>query len=46
MALASLVSSQKQKRTVVKVFMKSDAKKAVFQRVESRTFIVSLVDTR
>ena len=34
MALASLVSSQKQKRTVVKVFMKSDAKKAVFQRGE------------
>ena len=46
MALASLVSSQKQKHTIVKIFMKSDAKKAVFQRVESRTFIVSLVDTR
>ena len=37
---------QKQKHTIVKIFMKSDAKKAVFQRVESRTFIVSLVDTR
>ena len=34
MALASLVSSQKQKHTIVKVFMKSDAKKAVFQRGE------------
>ena len=37
---------KKQKHTIVKIFMKSDAKKAVFQRVESRTFIVSLVDTR
>ena len=46
MALASLVSSQKQKRTIVKIFMKSDAKKAVFQRVKSLTFIVSLADTR
>ena len=45
MALASLVSSQKQKHTIVKIFMKSDAKSG-FQRVESRTFIVSLVDTR
>ena len=34
MALASLVSFQKQKHTIVKVFMKSDAKKAVFQRGE------------
>ena len=39
------VFSQKQKHTIVKIFMKSDAKSG-FQRVESRTFIVSLVDTR
>jgi hypothetical protein len=32
MALASLMSSQKQNHTIVKIFMKSDEEKAVFQR--------------
>ena len=45
MALASLVSSQKQKRTIVKIFSKSDTKKR-FSEGNNRTFIVSLVDTR
>ena len=31
MALAALVSSQKQKHMVVKIFMKSDAKKRFFR---------------
>ena len=46
MALASLVSSQKQKRTIVKIFLKSDTKKRFFRGGNNRTFIVSLVDTR
>ena len=46
MVLASLVSSQKQKRTIVKIFSKSDTKKRFFRGGNNRTFIVSLVDTR
>ena len=46
MALASLVSFQKQKLTVVKIFMKLDLEKAVFQRGNKRTFFMPLVDTR
>lgn len=46
MALALLVSSQKQKLTIAKNFKKSGTEKAVFQRGDNRTFIVSLVDTR
>ena len=38
MALASLVSFQKQKLTVVKIFMELDIEKAVFQRGNKRTF--------
>ena len=34
MALATLVSSQKQKLTIDKIFMKLDIEKAVFQRGE------------
>ena len=45
MALASLVSFQKQKLTVIKIFMKLDIEKAVFQRGNKRTFM-PLVDTR
>ena len=41
-----LVSSQKQKRTIVKIFSKSDTKKRFFRGGNNRTFIVSLVDTR
>ena len=46
MALASLVSFQKQKLIVVKIFMKLDIEKAVFQRGNKRTFFMPLVDTR
>ncbi len=46
MALASLVSFQKQKLTVVKIFMELDIEKAVFQRGNKRTFFMPLVDTR
>ena len=46
MALASLVSFQKQKLTVIKIFMKLDIEKAVFQRGNKRTFFMPLVDTR
>ena len=46
MALATLVSSQKQKLTIDKIFMQFDIEKAVFQRGNNRTFIVLLVDTR
>ena len=46
MALASLVSSQKQKRTIVKIFLKSDTKSGFSEGGNNRTFIVSLVDTR
>ena len=44
--LASLVFFQKQKLTIVKIFMKLDVKKAVFQRGNNRIFFISLVDTR
>ena len=33
MALASLVSSQKQKRTIVKIFLKSDTKKRFSEEI-------------
>jgi len=46
MALATLVSSQKQKLTIDKIFMKLDIEKAVFQRGNKRTFFMPLVDTR
>ena len=46
MALAALVSFQKQKLTVVKIFMELDIEKAVFQRGNKRTFFMPLVDTR
>ena len=46
MALATLVSSQKQKLTIAKNFKKSDSEKAVFQRGISELFFMSLVDTR
>ena len=38
MALASLVSSQKQKHTIVKIFMKSDAKKSGFSEGRKSNF--------
>ena len=46
MALATLVSSQKQKFTIDKIFMKLDIKKRFFREGNNRTFITSLVDTR
>ena len=46
MALATLVSSQKQKLTIDKIFMQFDIEKAVFQRGNKRTFFMPLVDTR
>ena len=39
MALASARVFQKQKLTVVKIFMKLDIEKAVFQRGNKRTFL-------
>ena len=45
MALASLVSFQKQKLTVVKIFMKLDIEKR-FSEGNKRTFFMPLVDTR
>ena len=45
MALASLVSFQKQKLTVIKIFMKLDIEKGFFRGANKRTFM-PLVDTR